>query len=305
MEQRGSGVDVPTADEFEQLRDSWVLTLRAENKAKGSINTYRKGLLAYTKWCLRREEDPLLTATHVKTFLAEMLEGGGKPTTAGNYLTALRLFVAWCVAEEELPVNELASVTYPKVGKYYRPPLEPEELEALLATCDSSFMGRRDEAILKFMVDTGGRSNEVTGMRLPDLWVPKGRVLFKGKGDKERLAAFSPQTGIALDRYLRMRRRHQLATQTDRVWLPAHGRTFGYDGLWEMVKSRGAQAGVEDVHPHRFRRTMADNWLSQGGSVDGLMAIAGWESMEMVKLYAGARANVRALDEHQRLFGGQ
>lgn len=70
-----------------------------------------------------------------------------------------------------------------------------------------------------------------------------------------------------------------------------------------MVKRRAAIAGVRDVHPHRFRRTFADNWLSEGGSVDGLMAIAGWESMEMVKLYAGARANVRALEEHQRIFG--
>lgn len=294
---------MPTADEFQQLRDSWVLTLRAQNKAKGSVNTYSKGLLAYTKWCLRRGEDPALTGAHVKAFLADLLDGGGKPTTAGNYLTALRLFAAWCVAEEELPSSDLDSVSYPKVGKYYRPPLEPAELEGLLGTCDNSFMGRRDEAILRFMVDTGGRSNEVTGMRLPDLWVPKGRVLFRGKGDKERLAAFSPETALSLDRYLRARRRQQLAATTDRVWLPGHGRTFGYDGLWEMVKRRAAQAGVEDVHPHRFRRTMADNWLSAGGSVDGLMAIAGWESMEMVKLYAGARANVRALEEHQRLFG--
>jgi hypothetical protein len=36
--------------------------------------------------------------------------------------------------------------------------------------------------------------------------------------------------------------------------------------------------------------------------VDGLMAIAGWENMEMIKVYAGARANVRALEEHKRLF---
>lgn len=298
---------MPTVEEFEQLRESWFLKLRAENKSKGSITTYGKGLTAYSKWCTHRGDDPRLTGEHVQAFLAEFLgeERGGKPTTAANYLTAIRLFVAWCVAEEELPRDEIAGLAYPKVGKYYRPPLSVEELAAMVATCDNSFMGRRDAALLLFMVDTGGRSNEITGLLLSNLWVPKGRVLFKGKGDKERLAAFTPETALALDRYLRMRRRHALATTTDRVWLPAHGRTFGYDGLWEMVKSRAALADVVDVHPHRFRRTFADNWLSEGGSVDGLMAIAGWENMEMIKVYAGARANVRALEEHQRIFGQQ
>lgn len=298
---------MPTIDEFEQLRESWFLKLRAENKSKGSITTYGKGLTAYTKWCARRGDDPHLTGEHVQAFLADFLadDRGGKPTTAANYLTAIRLFVAWCVAEEELPKNEIAGLAYPKIGKHYRPPLSAEELAAMVATCDNSFMGRRDTALLRFMVDTGGRSSEITGLLLSNLWVPKGRVLFKGKGDKERLAAFRPETALALDRYLRMRRRHALAATTERVWLPAHGRTFGYDGLWEMVKSRAALAGVEDVHPHRFRRTFADNWLSGGGSVDGLMAIAGWDNMEMIKVYAGARANVRALDEHQRIFGQQ
>lgn len=297
---------MPTTEEFETLRESWVLKLRAEGKVPGSIRTYGRGLTAYTKWCQSRGDDPLLTAKHVQAFLADFLDpevGAGKPTTAGNYLTALRLFVAWCVSEEELPRDEIANLSYPKVGKYYRPPLEPEELAGLISTCDGSFMGRRDEALLRFMVDTGGRSSEVTELRLPNLWVPKGRVLFQGKGNKERLAAFTAETGLALDRYLRARRRHKQASTTDRVWLGARGVRFSYDGLWEMVKRRAAVAGVEDVHPHRFRRTFADNWLSAGGSADGLMAVAGWEDMSMIKIYAGARANVRGLEEHQRLFG--
>lgn len=295
---------MPTQQEFADLADSWKLTLRAERKSAGTITTYRRGLIAYAKWCERRGEDPLLTRSHVQTFLAEFFDGGGKPTTAGNYLTALRLFVAWAVAEEELETDEVASINFPKQSQQYRPPIAREELEAIVATCDrKSYIGRRDEAVLRFMVDTGGRSSEILSVRLSNIWIPKGRVLFLGKGDKERLAAFGSETALALDRYLRLRRKHRLAESTDLLWLGDRGRSFTYAALWPMVKKRAALAGVDDVHPHRFRRTFADNWLSEGGSTDGLMAIAGWDSMEMIKLYAGARANVRALDEHARLFG--
>jgi len=296
---------MPSREEYEALADSWELALRAERKSVGTLITYRRGLIAYAKWCEGRGEEPQLTRQHVQLFIAEFFDRDGKPTTAGNYLSALRLFVAWCTSEGEDVPDEVKAMRNPKESKTYRPPLAAEELEAMVNTCDAkTFLGKRDEAVLRFLVDTGGRSSEVLGVTLENLWVPKGRVLFKGKGDKERLAAFSPQTGLALDRYLRVRRKHKLAA-SPLLWLGDRNRHFTYAGLWPMVKKRAALAGVTDVHPHRFRRTFADNWLSEGGSVDGLMAIAGWESMEMIKLYAGARANVRALDEHQRLFGAQ
>lgn len=295
---------MPNRDEFFALSDSWILALRAERKSKGTIVTYKNGLLAYAKWCEARDDEPLLTRSHVQQFIAEFFERDGKPTTAGNYMTALRLFVTWCVTEGEDVPDEIRTMKNPREPRNYRPPLASEELEAMVATCDGkTFMGRRDEALLRFMVDTGGRAAEILGVKLDSIWIPKGRVLFKGKGDKERLAAFSPKTGLALDRYMRVRRKHRLAETSPLLWLGARNNTFTYAGLWPMVKRRAAIAGVRDVHPHRFRRTFADNWLSEGGSVDGLMAIAGWESMEMVKLYAGARANVRALEEHQRIFG--
>lgn len=297
---------MPSRDEYDALSGSWTLALRADHKVKGTIRTYLNGLRAYAVWSESRGEEPMLTKPHVQQFIAEFYDAGGKPTTAGNYLSALRLFVVWCIEEGENVPNEIGNMKNPKEPKTYRPPLSAEELEAIIATCDAkTFRGKRDKALLLFMLDTGGRASEIVGVRLENLWVPKGRVLFKGKGDKERLAAFSPQTGIALDRYLRARRRHKLAETTSMVWLGERNNTFGYDGLYQMVQRRAAQAGVTDTHPHRFRRTFADNWLSEGGSVDGLMAIAGWENMEMVKLYAGARANVRALEEHQRIFGQQ
>src|SRR5260221_9965303 len=232
---------MPTHQELEDLRESWALTLRAQRKARATIPAYLGGLAAYAKWCRARDEDPTFSRVHINAFLAEFFDRDGKPTTAGNYLQAIRRFVAWCVEEGEIAVDEVAALKNPKEGKHYRPPLSAEELEAMVATCDTKhFLGKRDEAILRFMVDTGGRASEILGVELANIWVPKGRVLFKGKGDKERLSAFTPQTGLAIDRYMRMRRKHPLAEASPLLWLGDRGQRFTYAGLWAMGKKRAA-----------------------------------------------------------------
>jgi len=61
----------------------------------------------------------------------------------------------------------------------------------------------------------------------------------------------------ALDPYLRERRRHQYA-DASRLWLGSRGRpTLAADGVDAMLKHRGADAGISDLHPHAFRHTWA------------------------------------------------
>ncbi len=273
----------------------------------GARETYSRSVTAYLKWCEERDLTPRLDRTQVQTFIADCLEAGQAPTTAKNRITALRSLSAWCVMEGELEVDEMQKVAYPSIGKRYRPLLEDADVAKIIATCDAkTFLGKRDAAFLAFLADSGGRSSEILGLALDDVSVPKGRALVRGKGDKDRLVPFSPSTATLLDRYLRARRKHRLASQSTALWLGDRGKTFGYDSMWYMVKKRARLAGIAsvNVHPHMFRRTFADRWMTAGGSMDGLMAVAGWEDMSMIKLYAGARANERGLEEHQRLFGG-
>ena len=49
---------------------------------------------------------------------------------------------------------------------------------------------------------------------------------------------FGPQTGRAIDRYLRMRRSHRLA-DTPALWLGDRGKGLGYDGLYSALRYRG------------------------------------------------------------------
>ncbi|WP_219825808.1 tyrosine-type recombinase/integrase [Nonomuraea typhae] len=107
------------------------------------------------------------------------------------------------------------------------------------------------------MAETAARAGEIVGMAVPDLDLPMGMaVIRRGKGGKGRRVPFGPQTARAIDRYLRMRRRHRLA-DTQAQWLGDRGKSFGYPGLYQTLMSRAEAAGIEDFHPYVLRHTGA------------------------------------------------
>jgi integrase/recombinase XerD len=123
----------------------------------------------------------------------------------------------------------------------------------------------------------------------------------RGKGGKGRIAPFGPQTGMAIDRYIRARRSHRMA-DGPKLWLGADNwRDFNYFGLRHALERRAQAAGIADFHPHMMRHTAATRWLRAGGSEGGLMAVAGWSTRDMIDRYTGASASERAAAEARKL----
>jgi integrase/recombinase XerD len=76
---------------------------------------------------------------------------------------------------------------------------------------------------LRLLAETGMRAGELLALNTADVDLGRGlAVVRRGKGGKGRVVAFTPQTGAAVDRYLRVRRGHRLAS-TPALWLPETG----------------------------------------------------------------------------------
>ena len=291
-----------TTPDLALLLDSWELSLRAERKAPGTVKSYGDGVRRFLTWCEQAQRPAVLDRPTVSRFVAGLLDAGAEPSTARSRQLALRRFSSWLLDEGESAVDALVGAKPPKLDVKVVEPLTESELRALIAACvGPGFYERRDEAIVRLMLETGARAGEVVAIALADVDLREGTAIIRrGKGGAGRPVPFGPQTGRAIDRYLRVRRGHRLA-DSDALWLGDRGKGFSYDALHKTLAGRALAAGVAGFHPHRLRHTAAHRWLAAGGSEGGLMAVAGWTRPDMLMRYTKAQAGARAADEARRL----
>lgn len=281
---------------------SFILHLRSENKSPQTIKSYRAGVGAFMSWCGREGIDPELTPAVVDKFTVALIDQGAEPSTARLRQLAVRRYSAWLAAEGEIPGDQLDRMRPPRLDVKAVSPLSDDQLKALLSVCKGQELrDKRDEAIIRLMLETGIRAGELLALSVADVDLVHGLALVqRGKGGKARRVPFGPKTGAAIDRYIRARRRHRLA-HTDVLWLGGGGKEFGYGALRKTLSLRARAAGIGHLNPHLFRHTAADRWLSAGGSEGGLMAMAGWSRSEMLARYTAARKEQRCADESRGL----
>lgn len=161
------------------------------------------------------------------------------------------------------------------------------------------FDDRRDTAIVRLFLDTGMRLSEMAGLTLSDIDLDADVALVLGKGRRPRTCPFGDKTAQAIERYLRERSKHRLAS-SNQLWIGGRG-DMTDNGIGQMLRRRAKEAGLEHLHPHMFRHTFAHRWLADGGQEQDLMRLAGWRSREMLARYGASAADQRAREAHRRM----
>lgn len=289
------------------LLPSWELHLRAGHKSPRTIESYLEAAGQLVRY-LAEHGGPLspdgIGQRHVEAFIAGLL-AEHKPATAAVRFRSLQQLFRWLEDEGEITESPMRRMRVPRVADQPVPIFTDADVRALLDACAGKGLeDRRDIAIIRLFDATGLRLAELAGLASDDVDLRAGTAAALGKGGKGRLAILDPATIEALDRYLRLRRRHAQAG-LPWLWISPKGRLTA-SGISQMLRRRGRQAGVADVHPHRFRHTFSHNWRAHGGSEDGLMQANGWTTRAMLARYAASTAAARAQAEARRLnLGGR
>ena len=293
---------VPLSDTNETLLHSYDRALRARNASPRTRQSYREAAVMFAAF-LDGADLESATKPDVERFMAFLLERHSS-TTAAVRFRALRAMYSWAVVEDLIVSSPVAGMRAPTVRQEPVDVLSDDDLRALLSTCSGrSYEDRRDTALIRLFIDTGGRLSEIVRLRLDDVDMRQDQVTFLGKGNKVRVVPMGTRTAQAVERFLRARKLHPAASIPE-VFIGGRGGPLTPSGVAQMLRRRAEQAGLGKVHPHMFRHTAAHYAASHGMGDDSLMRLMGWTSREMLNRYGASAGEERARGAHRSLAPG-
>lgn len=258
----------------------FVASKRAVNRQIKTLKHYTREIYQVKEFLGKRLED--ITGMDLRYYYGILRERRGiKMSTMQTRLHYLSSFWDFLITEELVHSNPVKKVGALKLEKTIKKPYSPEEMERLRGACGNI----RDRALVEFLYSTGVRVSELTALNIGDIEMGKQELVVYGKGSKERKTYLTDSAKFYLRRYLQTRPQEDLDRQPLFVTLDAPHNRLTVPGVQYMLRQLGRRSGVTNVHPHRFRRTIATDLLSRGMPIEQVKEFLGHEKLDTTMIY--------------------
>lgn len=236
-----------------------------------------------------------LTTTDVRSYLNLYNETHNiKNGSLDNMRRIFSSFFEWLLQEDYISRNPVKKIKRIKVDKVIRKPFTDEEIELLRDACNNI----RDLTIIDLLNSSGIRVSELCGLNRDDINLVKREGVVFGKGSKERIIYFDAKTKIHLRDYLSRRIDDSPALFVSNRY---PYKRLQKSGVEIVLKDIGVRGGVQGVHPHRFRRTLATNLINRGVPIEQVQQILGHSKIDTTLIYAIVNQNNVKLN-HERFI---
>lgn len=273
MERIATAIGEKTAADDELVK-VYLQTMKVEGRSEKTIYQYGRLLDRLLTFCCVPAGS--ITTNHLRQwFAAEMERGISLTTLRGNRFVFSSCF-GWLWKEGLIKANPVSNMGPIKAPKLKKEPFSAVELELIKESCTTA----RDKAVVCFLLSTGCRVAEAVSLNKDDIDFQSKEVKVLGKGNKERTVFLDDVASAMLFRYFADRNDHDEALFSSRS-----SPRLTADGLRQMLKRIEAKSGVENIHPHRFRRTLATSLARKGMPVQEIKEILGHEKIETTMTY--------------------
>jgi integrase/recombinase XerD len=230
-----------------------------------------------------------LDAPLIGEFLTHLeRDRGNSARTRNNRLAAIHSFCRYAALkhpEHLATIGRVIAIPFKRHQQNGVSYLDLNEIKALLAAPDhSTWLGRRDHALLLLAVQTGVRVTELAGLRVGDVHLGTGaHIQVTGKGRKRRTTTLTRETIAVLRQWLKERQ----GEPEEPLFPTRQGQPLTRYGVGILLAKHVATATADcpslkgkRVTPHALRHTNA--MLLRAGGID-IATIALWLGHESIK----------------------
>lgn len=221
----------------------------------------------------------------IRNFLSHYQDShGSSKVTIDNMRRIFSSFYAWLEDEDYIAKSPVRRIHKVKTDSLVKEVLNDEQLEQLRDSCTES----RDLALIDLLASTGIRVGELVKLNREDIDFNERQCVVFGKGNKERIVYFNARTKLHLLRYISERTDSNEALF---VSLSAPFTRLTISGVEVRIKQLGKQIGLQKVHPHKFRRTLATMAIDKGMPIEQVQKLLGHVRIDTTLNYAFVNQN--------------
>lgn len=234
-----------------------------------------KGFLSKTKLLVKE-----ITTDDIRSYLNNYSSNSSiSKVSMDNIRRVLSSFYAWLEEEDYIRKNPVKRIHKIKATKTIKKAFSDENIENLKDAC----IHLRDKTIIELLSSTGMRVGELTTLDKSSIDFENKECIVLGKGGKQRKVYFDSKTKIHLQTYL--------ASRTDNndalfVSLFQPFKRLQISGVEIMLRKLGVKTTIDNVHPHRFRRTLATKAIDKGMPVEQVQILLGHTKIDTTMHYA-------------------
>jgi integrase/recombinase XerD len=254
-----------------------------------TCEAYERDLSLFAEYLEGTHTLPLTAAqAQVSGFLEHLQKHGVQSRSIARKLSCLRGFYKWLLLDKRIGHDPTVNLESPASWKVLPKALAQSEVERMMEQAGTAAehpqadaVALRDRAIVEMLYAGGVRVSELTGLRVQDLSLAEGRMLVRGKGDKERIVPLGRMAVEALEAYLtRGRPGLALRPRETRLFLSVRGAGLTRQWVWRLVKRLDGRAS-----PHVMRHSCATHMVENGADLRTVQTLLGHADISTTQVY--------------------
>lgn len=281
-------------DNEENFVELFLSAKRIEGCSEKTLKYYESTIRAML-YDLQKDVKHVVT-DDIRKYLTEYQERKkSSKVTIDNIRRILSSFFSWLEDEDYILKSPVRRIHKIKTGLNVKETYSDEALELMRDKCTEL----RDLAMIDMFASTGMRVGEMVLLNINDIDFNERECVVFGKGSKERVVYFDARTKIHLLNYLQSRKDNNPALFVS-LKAPHHRLKIG--GVEKRLRELGKSLGLNKVHPHKFRRTLATMAIDKGMPIEQLQQLLGHRKIDTTMQYAMVKqSNVKMA--HRKYIG--
>ena len=262
----------------EDALNSFLSAKKIEGCSLKSIAFYQVTLLKMFNYISKLYV--FINTEDIRLFLSEYQSAHNiSKVTIDNMRRIISSFFTWLENEDYIIKSPARRIHKVKIPKMVKETFSEETIELMRQNCTNI----RNLAILDILFSTGMRVGELVRLNKSDIDFQNKECLVLGKGNKQRKVYFDAKTKIHLQQYLQSRNDTNNALF---VSLLAPYERLKISGVEIMLRKLGENINIKNVHPHKFRRTLATKAIDKGMPIEQVQHLLGHAKIDTTLGYA-------------------